>query len=171
MLSAFNERRRECGRAVATLRHRLARPSLQSLRDVSLEDVDVLSEEDFLFRRARHVVSENGRVVAAVDALEREDFRALGELMVESHLSLRDDYEVSAPELDLLVALATAQPYVLGSRLTGAGFGGCTVSAVEREALARFEADVVNAYANQSGHTPAMYLTEPQDGLRTSRNG
>jgi galactokinase len=167
--SAFNERRRECGRAVATLRHRLARPSLQSLRDVSLDEVERLAGDAVLYRRARHVVSEIGRVAAAVEALGGDDFRAAGELMVESHLSLRDDYEVSSSELDLLVGLATAQPYVLGSRLTGAGFGGCTVSIVEREGLVRFETDVLEPYAANTGGAPVMYATEPQDGLRTWR--
>ena len=169
--SAYNERRRECGRAVATLRHRLARPSLQSLRDVSIDEVDLLTGDALLYRRARHVVSEIARVAAAAEALEAADFRAAGELMVESHLSLRDDYEVSAPELDLLVGLATAQRYVLGSRLTGAGFGGCTVSIVEREGLGRFEHDVLDPYAAKTGRTPALYVSEPQDGMRAWRLG
>ena len=151
--SAYNERRRQCERAVVLLRQRLARPGLRSLRDVSLGDLDVLTDEhdQTLLRRARHVVSEIARVAAAVDALDHDDFGVLGRLMVESHLSLRDDYDVSTPELDLLVGLATAQPYVLGSRLTGAGFGGCTITLLESDAVQRYERDVVGAYHARAG--------------------
>jgi galactokinase len=167
--SAYNERRRACERAVALLRQRLARPALRSLRDVSLSDIDVLTVErdTTLLRRARHVVTEIARVAAAVDALERDDFPELGRLMIESHLSLRDDYDVSTPQLDLLVMLATAQPYVLGSRLTGAGFGGCTITLLEAAAIERYQRDVADAYQTQSGFDAAMYVVAPQDGLRT----
>ncbi|MHB8684326.1 MAG: galactokinase [Dehalococcoidia bacterium] len=169
--SAYNDRRRECERAVARLRDALGRPRLASLRDVSLADLDALDVGggDLPLRRARHVVTEIARVAAAAAALERDDFAALGGLMVESHLSLRDDYEVSAPELDLLVSLATAQPYVRGARLTGAGFGGCTVSVVESDALGGFAQDVIAPYSARTGRVAAMYVTSPQDGLRTWR--
>ena len=120
--SAFNERREACRQAVGLLRERLGRPDISGLRDVSVGQLDALANEAVLFRRARHVVMEMAGVAAAVGALERGDFGTFGALMVESHMSLRDDYEVSTPELDLLVALATGQPYVLGARLTGAGF-------------------------------------------------
>ncbi|MDE3094988.1 MAG: galactokinase [Chloroflexota bacterium] len=175
--SAYNDRRRECAEAVARLRDALRRPQLASLRDVSLDEVAsrtgrrALADDsnDTPLRRARHVVSEIARVAAAAEALDRDDFAALGRLMVESHLSLRDDYAVSTPELDLLVALATAQPYVAGSRLTGAGFGGCTVSVLQADAAASFARDVVAPYEARTGHQAATYLTSPQDGLRTWR--
>ena len=124
--SAYNERRRECEAAVVQLREVLGRPELSSLRDVSAAEIEgiEIADDDVVLRRARHVVPEIGRVAEAVEALEGDDFGRLGELMVESHRSLRDDYEVSSEQLDLLVGLATAQEYVLGARLTGRGSGG-----------------------------------------------
>jgi galactokinase len=89
--------------------------------------------------------------------------------MAESHRSLRDDYEVSSDELDLLVGLASAQDYVLGARLTGAGFGGCTVNLVQTDAVERFERDVIAPYRERTGRPAEMYVTSPQDGLRTWR--
>ncbi|MGH7623326.1 MAG: galactokinase, partial [Gemmatimonadaceae bacterium] len=165
--SAYNQRRRACERALALLRQRLARPTLMSLRDVSLVDLDALGEGDAeLLPRARHVVTEIARVAATVQALDGGDFAGLGRLMLESHLSLRDDYEVSTPELDLLVALASAQPYVLGSRLTGAGFGGCTVTILEAAAVERYERDVVAPYQADTNYRATTYKVAAQDGLR-----
>lgn len=180
--SAYNDRRRECDAAVALLRERLTRPSLRSLRDVDLGGLDHLpradvsslhdaerARDDAMLARARHVVTEIARVAAAADALARDDFAAVGQLMQESHLSLRNDYEVSSRELDLLVGLATAQDYVLGARLTGAGFGGCTVNLVRADAITAFERDVIAPYRQQTGLPAEMYVTSPCDGLRVTR--
>ena len=120
-------------------------------------------------RRARHVVTEIGRVAEAVDALARDDFARVGELMVASHLSLKTDYEVSSEQLDLLVGLATAQDYVLGARLTGAGFGGCTVNLVRADRVEDFARDVIATYRERTDLAAVMYVTTPQDGLRTWR--
>ena len=165
--SAYNERRRECEEAVVELRRRLDRPELASLRDVSEADLEGVDIGSVPMRRARHVVSEIARVAAAVDALKRDAFGDLGRLMVESHVSLRDDYEVSSRELDLLAGLATAQDYVLGARLTGAGFGGCTVNLVRTDAVDAFGRDVIAPYRERTGLPAVMYVTAPQDGLRT----
>jgi galactokinase len=195
--SAYNERRRECEEAVVRLRDLLGKPSLHSLRDVRSEEMDGVMQsrpdgagrgkrrpyevdpapnsspggmdEDILVRRARHVVREIDRVAEAVDALERDDFGRLGELMVESHLSLRDDYAVSSEQLDLLVGLATAQEYVLGARLTGAGFGGCTVNLVRADRVEDFARDVIAPYRERTGLPAVMYVTPACDGLRTWR--
>jgi galactokinase len=167
--SAYNDRRRECDEAVALLRERLGRPELTSLRDVTLAELDALEIDSVPLQRARHVVSEIGRVAAAVDALRRDDVEELGRLMGESHRSLREDYEVSSPELDLLVGLATAQEYVLGARLTGAGFGGCTVNLVRAETVDAFEREVTTPYRERTGLAAQMYVTAPADGLRTWR--
>jgi galactokinase len=167
--SAYNERRRECDEAVAMLRERLGRPELTSLRDVTQAELDSLPIDSTPTRRARHVVSEIARVAAATDALRGDDFAELGHLMAESHQSLRDDYDVSSPQLDLLVGLATAQDYVLGARLTGAGFGGCTVNIVRADAVDAFERDVLAAYRERTGLAALMYVTTPSDGLRTWR--
>jgi len=168
--SAYNERRRDCDAAVALLRERLGRDDLHSLRDVSIAeiiDLDVAWTPPL--RRARHVVTEIARVAAAVEALAADDFAGFGALMQESHLSLRDDYEVSSRELDLLVGLATAQEYVLGARLTGAGFGGCTVNLVRADRIDAFERDVIAPYRERTGLPAEMYVTAPHDGLRTWR--
>ncbi len=167
--SAYNDRRRECEQAVAELRLRLDRPDLASLRDVSAADLERTEIDTVPMKRARHVVTEIARVAAAVDALKRDDFEAAGRLMAESHVSLRDDYEVSSRELDLLVGLATAQDYVLGARLTGAGFGGCTVNLVRADAVDAFARDVIAPYRDRTGLPAVMYVTTPQDGLRTWR--
>jgi galactokinase len=177
--SAYNDRRRDCEEALMILRAPLGRPDLSSLRDVSLADLEyalggpsfraLASDPGTRLRRARHVVTEIARVAAAVDGLRADDFAALGRLMDESHLSLRDDYEVSSPQLDLLVGLATAQDYVLGARLTGAGFGGCTVNILRADAADAFDRDVIAPYRDRTGLPAEMYVTSPHDGLRTWR--
>ena len=167
--SAYNDRRRECEEAVGDLRARLDRTELASLRDVTADDLEQQAIDSAPMRRARHVVTEIARVAAAADALGRDDFAALGSLMVESHISLRDDYEVSSKELDLLVGLSTAQEYVLGARLTGAGFGGCTVNLVRTDAVDAFSRDVIAPYRERTGLPAVMYVTSPQAGLRTWR--
>jgi galactokinase len=177
--AAYNDRRRECEQAVALLRKLLHRPKLVSLRDIDPSHLDHaklrLSAQSErgpggeALRRARHVVTEIARVRRAADALRRDDFAALGALMAESHRSLRDDFEVSSPELDLLVELATAQPYVLGARLTGAGFGGCTVNLAQADAVDDFARDVIAPYRERTGRLGVMYVVRPSDGLRTWR--
>ncbi|HXK33252.1 MAG TPA: galactokinase [Dehalococcoidia bacterium] len=166
--SAYNERRRECEQAVALLRERLSRPELVSLRDVAAPELEsvAIGDGEVVLRRARHVAGEIARVAAAAEALRRDDFEEVGRLMVESHLSLRDDYEVSSPELDLLVGLATAQEYVLGARLTGAGFGGCAVNLVRADGVDAFARDVIAPYRERTGLPAVMYVTEACDGLR-----
>ena len=169
--SAYNERRRECEEAVVRLRDLLGKPGLGSLRDVRSDEIDVseIADDDVVLRRARHVVTEIDRVAEAVDALGRDDFARLGELMVASHLSLKTDYEVSSEELDLLVGLATAREYVLGARLTGAGFGGCTVNLVRADRVEDFAQEVIAPYRERTGLPAVMYATEACDGLRTWR--
>ena len=138
---------------------------------MSAAELDALTIDagDVPLRRARHVVTEIGRVAEAVDALARDDFARVGELMVASHLSLKTDYEVSSEQLDLLVGLATAQDYVLGARLTGAGFGGCTVNLVRADRVEDFARDVIATYRERTDLAAVMYVTTPQDGLRTWR--
>jgi galactokinase len=167
--SAYNDRRRECVEAIAMLRARLGRPDLSSLRDVTETELAGVAIDGVALRRARHVVSEIARVAACTEALHARDFAAVGRLMIESHQSLRDDFGVSSPELDLLVGLATSEGYVLGARLTGAGFGGCTISLVRSDALATFERDVVGAYRERTGRPADMFVVSPANGLRTLR--
>ena len=158
--TAYNDRREECAASVRAL-------GVESLREAATVDVSRLPEP--LNRRASHVVSENRRVVDAVVALSIGDVGHFGELMYESHVSLRDDFEVSTPELDLLVDLASRTDGVIGARLTGAGFGGCTVNLVERDEVARFGAGVVEPYRAKTGLAAEMLVCRAVDGLRVSR--
>ena len=162
--SEYNRRRAECEEAVQRLSAVL--PGVRALRDVSPEDFarhEALLP-DVVRRRARHVITENARVLASVEALSAGDLPTFGRLMHESHVSLRDDYEVTVPQLDVLVEAALAVPGVLGSRMTGAGFGGCTVSLVRDDALERFEREVPQAYRQRTGLEPRVYVCRAVDG-------
>jgi galactokinase len=162
--SEYNKRRAECERAVVLLSGRLS--NIGALRDVTPEQLvahaDLLA--DVTLRRARHVVTEDDRCLRSVEALRAGDLEAFGKLMNQSHISLRDDYEVSCRELDLLVEAAWAVSGVLGSRMTGAGFGGCTVSLVRADAVDRFRAEVSQAYEQATGRSPEIYVCSAEDG-------
>ena len=162
--SAYNERRAQCEAAVAVVRKRS--PAVRALRDVGLDDLAAAeSEMDAVtFQRARHVVSENARVVEAVAALREADLARFGQLMNESHGSLRDDYSVSSGALDVLVAAAREVDGCLGSRLTGAGFGGCTVSLVRSEEIPAFQRHVAACYLEQCDTEAEFYVTRPAPG-------
>lgn len=163
--SEYNKRREECEKAVEffrdTLNHRV-----EALRDVSIEELEEKGGElgGITLRRARHVITENNRVLVAVSALRNNDLETFGKLMTESHLSLRGDYEVSCKELDILVELALKQRGVLGSRMTGAGFRGCTVSLVHRDNVSEFIENVKKAYYQETGIEMEAYVTTPADG-------
>ena len=164
--SAYNARRAECARAVAVLRE--LDPSITALRDVTLVLLeagrDRLSDSEY--RRARHVVSEDQRVLETVAALSAGDLDAVGEAFAASHRSLRDDFEVSSPPLDALVGIATAVDGMIGSRLTGAGFGGCTINLVHDGAAPALRAAVQRDYPSATGLTPHVYEVRAADGAR-----
>jgi len=155
----YNERRATCARAAETL-------GIAQLRDAASEDLARLSGVEL--RYARHVVGENARVLAGVEALRRRDFAAFGELMWASHASLRDDYAVSTPELDAFVTLAR-QTGVLGARLTGAGFGGCAIALIERDKVQMLTDAVAMEFAQSSWQTPAWYEFSPAAGAEVVR--
>jgi len=161
---AYNERRSQCEDGAA----RLAQfdPAVESLRDVSLELFEAHADAlpPAVRRRCRHVVTENARVLESVEVLEAGDLERFGELLDASHDSLRDDYEVSGPELDLLVRIARGAEGVLGSRLTGAGFGGCTVSLVRPEAVQRLRDAVLARYQAETGCEPRIWVSPAGDG-------
>ena len=164
--SQYNVRRAECEQGVRALRKVL--PGISCLRDVTsvqLETHRVLLSPS-VYSRCRHVISENDRVQSAVRALESGDIRSLGPLMSESHRSLRDDYEVSCKELDLMVEIASPHPGVIGSRMTGGGFGGCTVNLVESVAVEAFKQNVAAKYLAQTGLTPETYVSPAADGVQ-----
>ena len=162
--SAYNERRSQCEAAVAHLQKRY--PQVKALRDVTLEQLEQARDEldPVVYRRARHVITENNRVLQAVQALRGDDLPTFGRLMNESHDSLRDDYEVSSPALDSLVNAARKQEGCLGSRLTGAGFGGCTVSLVRQDRVDDFRARVTEIYRQECGRDAELYVTRPAAG-------
>jgi galactokinase len=157
--SAYNERRRECEEAAAAL-------GVRSLREVSAADLRSGSTETSspVWRRARHVVTENDRTVAAAEAMRAGDAESMGRLMNESHASLRDDFAVSSEALDAIVEAARVADGCFGARLTGAGFAGCAVALVDRSAVADFERVISNAYAQATGRTCTVYLCRASDG-------
>jgi len=164
--SAYNERRRECESAVAILTTRL--PGVNALRDVSLDDfLQVMSAlPDTLRRRSRHIITENARTLSASEALESGDAESLGALMKASHESLRLDYEVSCVELDVMVELANQHQGVFGARMTGGGFGGCTISLVERNAVEDFCSYLQRRYQEKVGVRPDVYVVRADSGVR-----
>jgi galactokinase len=157
----YAARRRQCEEAARTL-------GAAALRDVTPEQLEREWSrlDDVYYRRARHVVTENARTVAAADALRRGDWATVGRLMYASHASLRDDFQVSCAELDLLIELARGAGGVIGSRLTGGGFGGCTISLVRREALDGVVRHVTEEYRGQAGREATVFVTRPVDGAR-----
>ncbi|MCX7839319.1 MAG: galactokinase [Anaerolineae bacterium] len=157
--SAYNQRRAECERAARAL-------GVVALRDVSIAEFTRRANElpHLLAKRARHVITENARVLAAITAAEQNDLAAFGKLMNESHASLRDDFEVSCAELDALVEIARAQVGCWGARLTGAGFGGCTVNLVNERDVPQFIEEVTRVYRARFGIAPLVYPCRAAQG-------
>jgi galactokinase len=161
--SGYNQRRRQCEAGVALLRKYA--PAVHSLRDVSLELLDAHRSEfdPIVYRRCRYVIEENLRVIAACEALERDNVELLGRLMNQSHQGLSRAYEVSCPELDVLAEAAAALPGVLGARMMGAGFGGCTINLVEVGAEDAFVQGMAPAFA-RIGKPPKIHSCAPHCG-------
>ncbi|HEX2221404.1 MAG TPA: galactokinase [Candidatus Limnocylindria bacterium] len=157
--SEYNRRRAQCDEAVQVIaRHH---PGVASLRDVTAQMLDGTPDLDAVVRhRAEHVVHENRRVLEAVDALRDGDLARVGRLFAESHRSLRDQYEVTSPELDALVEIASRTPGVAAARMTGAGFGGCTVNLVEHGAVERLAAAVAEEYPRRAGREAGVYRVD-----------
>lgn len=178
--SEYNKRRAECERGVKILRRWI--PGISSLRDIALTDFKKHEEElpALTQKRCRYVIEENARVLEAVSVLKGRSQSAseetdaalirFGRLMNASHNGLRDDYEVSCKELDLLTDIARSITGVIGSRMTGAGFGGCTVSIVHQDALEMFQTRVTTEYHQQTGIEPEIYLCNVSDGAQVFRS-
>ncbi|HEV2399835.1 MAG TPA: galactokinase [Candidatus Sulfotelmatobacter sp.] len=160
----YNRRRADCEAGVGILRKHV--PEAKALRDVSLDNLERYRRElpDVIYRRCRHVISENHRVSHAASALQSKDLHQFGRLMRESHHSLRDDYEVSCHELDILVEIACECDGVYGSRMTGGGFGGCTITVAKAESANAFQEIVSTRYKEQTGITPAIYVCSASQG-------
>ena len=158
--SEYNLRREQCGRALADLQKKL---DVKTLGDLSIEEYEAnksLIEDEVCRRRAKHAVYENQRTIEAVAALKAGDVEYFGKLMNESHVSLRDDYETSCKEADILAEEAWKIPGVLGSRITGGGFGGCTVSIVKDEAVEEFQKKLGEVYLEKVGYPASFYMLE-----------
>ncbi|HMH42365.1 MAG TPA: galactokinase [Pyrinomonadaceae bacterium] len=162
--SEYNARRGQCEEGVRILSQHL--PDVNSLRDVTPEDVERCRAElgEVIFKRCLHVTTENDRVLKAADALRDRDLQSFGRLMYESHDSLRDDYEVSCKELDVMVDLAKQVKGVFGARMTGGGFGGCTINLVSVQAVDEFTQSIRNSYEQATGKHPEVYICSAADG-------
>lgn len=163
--SGYNQRRAECDEAVRLLQAVL--PAITTLRDVTAEQLTAHAEllPPDVLKRARHVVTENARVLASADALKRGDLQRFGTLMNEAHVSYRDDFEASTREIEVLVKAAQSVPGVYGSRLTGGGWGGCTVSLVDNQAVERFCSIVGAMYEHEVGYAAEIYVCTAADGV------
>ncbi len=162
--SKYNERRSECETALSELQKVVKIKSLGELTEEQFEEYQSAISDPVRVRRARHAVYENQRTIKAVSALQANDIEEFGRLMNASHVSLRDDYEVTGIELDTLVEEAWKVPGVIGSRMTGAGFGGCTVSLVKEEDIDLFTRQVGDAYLKKIGYAADFYVVEIGDG-------
>jgi galactokinase len=160
----YNKRRAACEEAVRLLKQDL--PTIKSLRDVSVDDFNRLANKlpDEVEKRARHVVEEIGRSDQAQALLEADDVQSFGRLMNECHASLRDLYEVSCPELNVMVDVAQPLEGCYGARLTGAGFGGCTVNLVANERVEDFAQALEHGYESETGLHPEIYITRASNG-------
>lgn len=162
--SKYNERRSECEEALARLRTKKEIPSLGALTEAEFEEIKDVIGDEVKIRRARHAVYENQRTIKAVEALKANDIETFGKLMNDSHTSLRDDYEVTGAELDTLVETAWGVDGVIGSRMTGAGFGGCTVSIVKEDCVDSFIKTVGETYKEKIGYAADFYVVDIGDG-------
>ena len=164
--SKYNERRSECEAALKEIQKVKNINSLGELTESEFEELKNNISNPINIKRAKHAVYENQRTLKAVSALENNDIMKFGELMIASHNSLRDDYEVTGKELDTLVSLALKVPGVIGSRMTGAGFGGCTVSIVKEDSIDNFIESLTDEYTKIIGHAPSFYVVNISDGTR-----
>ena len=164
--SAYNQRRAECEQGAEFLRKRL--PGIRALRDVSTAQFEEYEKElpEPIRRRSRHVVTENERTLKAADALAKGDCEKLGQLISESHASLKTDYEVSCRELDIIVDIASREDFVFGARMTGGGFGGCTINFVRPDAVNDFLEQIRHDYRAATNIIPDVYLVKADDGAR-----
>jgi len=162
----YNQRRQEC--ETATRFFAGHKPGMKALRDVSLEDFKMHEAElpETICKRCRHVITENARVVEAAEALARHDLQRFGQLMRDSHVSLRDDFQVSCDELDVMVKLAGKIEGVYGARMTGGGFGGCTINIVKSEHVESFQSKVAEGYERATGRRPEIYVCTAADGVK-----
>ena len=160
----YNERRAECEAGAKFFAERV--PGVKTLRDVTLEDFEKYASQmpEVIQKRCHHILTEDLRVLQAAEALQAGDLKLFGRLMGSSHVSLRDDFEVSCEELDLMVELAGKNTGVIGARMTGGGFGGCTINLVEENQVEAFKDNVASGYEKATGRAPEVYISSAADG-------
>lgn len=164
--SAYNDRRNESSQALSDLQTVCGISTLGDLTNEEFEKYGSAIKDEVCYRRAKHAVAENQRTISAVEALKNNDIKTFGELMNASHVSLRDDYEVSCEEVDFLVETEWSVPGVIGARITGGGFGGCTVAIVENDAVENFKEVVGKAYKEKYDLDAEFYVVEIGDGAK-----
>jgi galactokinase len=167
----YNDRRAQCEEGVRILKQYF--PAIKALRDVTLAQLESRHAApghqripDLIYRRCHHVVSENERVLQTVAGLKTGDLAKVGACMAESHRSMRDDYEISCRELDIMVDLAKGRSGVIGCRMTGGGFGGCTINLVRTASVSQFKTEIQSAYHQATGIEPEIYVSAAGDGVR-----
>jgi galactokinase len=160
----YNQRRAECEASAHYFAERV--PGVRTLRDVTLEDYEKFGPglPEVIRKRCHHILTENLRVLQAAEALQARDLKLFGRLMGSSHASLRDDFEVSCEELDLMVRLAAENEGVYGARMTGGGFGGCTINLVDEKYVAPFKENVAAGYQKATKRVPEIYISSAADG-------
>jgi len=166
----YAQRRAQCYAGVDALKKAFPTQNITALRDVTLEQLKQIEKEldPVVYRRSRHVIGENDRTTQAAEAFGKGEYELCGKLMVQSHNSLRDDYEVSCKELDILVSLALEVEGVYGSRMTGGGFGGCTITLLKKSAVEKATAHITSKYTEATKITPTIFATVPGDGASVS---
>jgi len=162
--SKYNERVKECNEALSILQKEFNISALCDLRSKDLPEIEELLSNDLLFKRVRHCVTEEERVLSFVEALDNKDYEKCGKILNESHYSLRDDYEVSGENLDVITSIARSNPHVYGARMTGAGFGGCAVALVEEEYADEVKEEVLKKYKERFGYDAEVYLIDVSNG-------
>jgi galactokinase len=175
----YNERRAQCEEGVRILKQYY--PAIKALRDVTLAQLESQRTEtrpdlghermpELIYRRCHHIVSENERVLRTVEALNKGDLKTVGSCMAESHLSMKDDYEISCRELDIMVELAQKLPGLIGARMTGGGFGGCTINLVCNGSVEQFQNDIRAAYREATQIDPEIYVSAAGAGVTEVKN-
>jgi galactokinase len=164
--SKYNERTKECKEALRQINKKIKAENLCDVTTDIFEKNKKLIKDEIILKRARHVIYEQARVKSAAAALKKNNFLRLGKLLIKSHISLRDDYEVTGFELDTLFDIAIKQKGCIGSRMTGAGFGGCTINIVENQYIYDFKLNVLNQYKKITGLYPDFYVCDAEDGVR-----
>ncbi len=164
--SAYNNRRKECESGVKIIQEK--HPAIKNLRDVTLDQLSTFKNSMPLttFKRCYHVVAENQRVIEATEAMKNKDHQLLGELVYQSHFSLQNNYEVSCTELDFLVQLTLDKDYILGSRMMGGGFGGCTISIIKKDMVGIFKMHAAKAYKERFDKDLTPYTVSIEDGAK-----